>query len=51
MLELAAGQRDALGQADEAGAGARERERAGRGDADRPAADDLDDERGARLAP
>ena len=48
-LELAARQLDALGQPDEAGARAREGERRGRGDADRAAADDLDDERGARL--
>ena len=49
VLELAARELDALGQPDEAGAGAGERERRGRRDADRAAADDLDHERGARL--
>ena len=48
VLELAAGELDALGQPDEARAGARERERPGRRDAHRAAADDLHHERAAR---
>ena len=47
VRELAAGERDALGEPDQPGAAAGRR-RAGRGDADGAAADDLDDQPAGR---